>query len=371
MYEEIFEYLPDAILIVGRDGHIQQANTRAEQLFGYQRGELPGQLVEVLIPERLGLGHVKNRDNFFHYPHIRPMGTGLDLYGRRKDGSEFPVDITLGPLGKKLEAAVCAVRDMTDQRQLMQALADKNAELHNMTQQLWQTAKLATMGELAAGIAHELNNPLGIISLRIESLLEKATAGEPGYRALEIISQEVDRMTSLVANLLQSSRKQTRQVSTMDICEELNHTIELMHYHLQKRQIDVERLFAKKVPSLQADRQALRQLFLNVLTNAADAMPQGGKLTISVELANNELIVEITDTGNGIDAEDLPKVMDSFFTTKPEGAGTGLGLAICRRIVQEHHGTFDISSQGPGKGTTVHIILPRKNGSNGYHLKNS
>jgi signal transduction histidine kinase len=139
---------------------------------------------------------------------------------------------------------------------------------------------------------------------------------------------------------------------------------------------------------VQADRQKLRQLFLNLFTNASDAMPQGGTLTIRVgreawasgdrmgeALAPPhphtpaQVFIEVADTGMGIAPEDLPKVTEPFFTTKPEGKGTGLGLAICRRIVQEHNGTFEIASAGPGQGTTVRLTLPSKNESNGAFLR--
>ena len=362
MFEEIFAHLPDAILIVGKDGFIQQANARATVLFGYTADELQGLPIEALIPERLSHQHVKNREEYFKHPHIRPMGSELNLSGRRKDDSEFPVDITLGPLGKEQEAVVCAVRDITEQVQLLQTLAEKNKELHNMTQQLWQTAKLATMGELAASIAHELNNPLGIVSLRVESLLSQIPNEDPKYRALEIVAGETDRMANLVANLLQFSRKQARQISTLDICTEIEYTLELIQYHLQKRQIDLQINTAESIPPLQADRQALRQLLLNILTNASDAMPQGGHLNIDIQSNDKDIIIIIKDDGSGIATEDLPKVTESFFTTKPEGAGTGLGLAICRRIIQEHQGTFEISSAGLGQGTQVKIILPRNDG---------
>ncbi len=369
MFEEIFEHLPDAILIVGRDGRIQRVNAQAEKLFGYARGELPGLPVEVLVPERFAHRHEQNRSDYFARPHVRPMGMGLDLQGRRKDGSEFPVDITLGPLGENKEAVVCAVRDISEQRQLLQTLAAKNSELKNMTQQLWQTAKLATMGELAASIAHELNNPLGIVSLRIESLQAQIPDNDPKQRALQIIAQETERMGSLVANLLQFSRQQGQQVSTLDVREELERSLELMHFHLRKRSIDVRREFETELPPVQADRQRLRQLFLNLFTNAADAMPKGGQLTIRARHADQQIVIEVTDSGIGIAAADLPRIMEAFYTTKPEGEGTGLGLAICRRIVHEHHGEFTISSPGPGLGTTVRTVLPLKNGTNGKHLK--
>lgn len=250
----------------------------------------------------------------------------------------------------------------------------KSEEVKVVSQQLLQTEKLATMGELAASIAHELNNPLATVSLRIESLMAQTSGDDPHLRELEIIGQEVERMAKLVAALLQSSRRSQPQISTVDVCGEIENTIELIHYHLRKYNVKIIREFAPGVPKIHADRQQLRQLFLNLFTNAGDAMPAGGTLTIRTYVQEAEsgttsnlqpatrnqfVVIEIADTGSGISPEILSKVSETFFTTKPEGKGTGLGLAICRRVVQDHKGTFEITSSCRiPKGTTVRIVFP-------------
>lgn len=247
------------------------------------------------------------------------------------------------------------------------ALQAKHEEVRAMSQQLWQAAKLATMGELAASVAHELNNPLATVSLRVEMLLMQMASDSPQRRALEVIEQEVERMGRLVANLLQFTRRNQAQVSTLDVREEIERTLELIHFHLRQRQITVVRQFAPDVPMVQVDHQQLRQLFLNLFTNASDAMPQGGTLTLQVSVTaspSRRLLIAISDTGVGISAAELPRVMEPFFTTKPEGKGTGLGLPICRRIVQEHKGDLDITST-VGQGTTIRITLPVQNGQEG------
>jgi signal transduction histidine kinase len=251
-------------------------------------------------------------------------------------------------------------------------LQTKNEEVKIISQQLWQAAKLATMGELAASIAHELNNPLQTVSLRIESLLADTPIEDSRHRTLEIIQQEVERMTKLVANLLQFSRRATTQISTLNLTEEIGKTLELIHYHLRNHNIQIVQDFASKELLIHADRQQLRQLFLNLFTNASDAMPQGGTLTIHTGFAEGDLIgqstepptssphqvvIEIIDTGTGIAEENLPRLGESFFTTKSIGKGTGLGLAICHRIVQEHKGSLDIRSK-LNQGTTVRVVLP-------------
>jgi PAS domain S-box-containing protein len=244
----------------------------------------------------------------------------------------------------------------------MIALQSKTDELRTTTQQLWQAARLAGVGELAASIAHELNNPLGTVALRIETLLAKTAQDDARRRPLEIVEQEVERMAGLVSNLLQFSRAGREQISTVDVAEEIMKTIELVAHHLRKQQVRVVPEFDSDVTPIHADRQQLRQVFLNLFTNASDAMPEGGCLSLRVRRGNLDsskpsVVIEAADTGVGIPSELIGRVFEPFFTTKDEGKGTGLGLAICRRIVQQHHGVMEIDSR-QGSGTTVRITLP-------------
>jgi signal transduction histidine kinase len=280
-----------------------------------------------------------------------------DLMRQLKEAQE-----TIRSLQAEIEATNQGVLALTVE------LENKNETVREMSQQLLQATKLATVGELAASIAHELNNPLATVSLRVESLLKQVPQDEPKQRVLKVIEQEVERMSNLVSNLLQFSRRSFQQISTVDVSEELEKTLELIYYHLRKHRITVRREFAPNMPMIQADRQNLRQLFLNIFTNASDAMPEGGTLTIRVGVCDRNVVVEITDTGAGIAPEVLPKVMEPFFTTKPEGKGTGLGLPICRRIVQEYKGTLDINSE-VGKGTMVRIALPVTSNTNSANLR--
>jgi signal transduction histidine kinase len=269
----------------------------------------------------------------------------------------------------------CNIRDITERKlaeeelrktneRLEEALAQlltKTQELASMTQQLWQASKLATMGELAASVAHELNNPLATLALHAEFLLERLPHDDPKRQAVGVIEQEIERMATLVSNLLLFSRRSQPQISTINMAEELQNSLEFIKYHLRSHSISVATDFAEALPSVHADQQQLRQVFLNLLTNASDAMPEGGTLTVRArkhrENGSAAVIVEFSDTGIGIQPEDMRKLWEPFFTTKPEGKGTGLGLPICRRTIEEHRGTIDIESP-PGKGTTVRIILP-------------
>jgi signal transduction histidine kinase/CheY-like chemotaxis protein len=270
----------------------------------------------------------------------------------------------------EIQAQAAKLRqEIAERRRAEEALRAKNEELTGMTQQLWQAAKLATMGELAASVAHELNNPLAIISLRIESLLAQLTEDDPGLTALQVVEAEVERMGKLVAELLHFGRRSQPQISTVDVRQEVDNALQFMQYHMRNRSIEVVQEFPTDPLMIQADRQQLRQLFLNLLTNASDAMPEGGTLTVRIFAGSlNDAVaavIEFVDTGMGIAPDDLERVWESFFTTKSEGKGTGLGLAICRRVAQEHGGTIEIFSQ-PDRGTRVQIRLPAKS-----HQKNN
>lgn len=196
---------------------------------------------------------------------------------------------------------------------------------------------------------------------RVETAAQ-ATMGE-----LEVIAKEIDRMANLESSLLQFSRRNQPQTSIIDVCKEIHDSLELFHHLVRGRNIEVITEFTDELPTIKADRQKLRQLFINLLTNATDAMPLGGKLTArasrgQLEDGTDAVVLQFVDSGTGIQPEHIHHIWDTFFTTKPEGKGTGLGLAICRRVVEEHGGTITIDSEAD-KGTTVTIALPSSRAS--------
>jgi signal transduction histidine kinase len=196
--------------------------------------------------------------------------------------------------------------------------------------------------------------------------------GDARRRPLQVVQQESERMADLVANLLQLGRRGQPQLSTLNVADELSQALELMHYHFNQRQISLEPDLEAPVPRVLADRQQLRQVFLNLLTNAADAMPRGGRLEVRVysgaPAEPDVVIVEVADTGAGISPENLARVWEPFFTTKGEGRGTGLGLSICRHILQEHGASIELDSQ-LGQGTTVRVRLPVKAPEQSYNAR--
>lgn len=350
----IVETAFDAIITLDPEHRITTFNPAAERIFGVTASEVLGQPIQNLLP-----GEWTTRVDI-------PSRASLlgEMAGRRRDGTLVPLEVSCARAHRNGQTfCTLVLRDITDRKRAMEELRARTEELQQTTRQLWQAARLAGVGELAASIAHELNNPLGTISLRLEGILAKTPVSDPRRKALEIIETEIERMCRLVANLLQFSRPGNDQFSTVDLAEELEKTLDLFSHHLRKRRIEVDRQYGPDVPPVSADRQQLRQVLLNLFSNAADAMPEGGCLTLrlrrgSLPAGQPAVVIEVADTGTGISPQHLPKVFDPFFTTKEEGKGTGLGLAICKRIVeQQHQGQIAIDSQ-VGQGTTVRIVLP-------------
>jgi PAS domain S-box-containing protein len=364
-YRRLFESAKDGILILNAEtGQIVDANPYIMNALGYAYEELLGK-------ELWEIGFFRDASEAkkaFAELQVSGYVRYEDLPLKTRGGLTIEVEVVANvyPVGDA-KVIQCNIRDVTERKSGERALEETNrkleatvGELSATTQQLWQASKLATMGELSASIAHELNNPLATVALRVENLLVHLADDDQQRRPLEIITQEVDRMATLVDNLLQFSRRSHRQITTVNVGEEISKSVDFVRYHLRTHKIEVVREFADRLPTIQADCQQLRQLFLNLLTNASDAMPQGGKLTVratSNSARDAGVCIDFADSGEGITPENLEMIWEPFFTTKGEGKGTGLGLAICRRIVEEHGGTISIITQ-IGHGTTVSILLP-------------
>lgn len=358
-YRLLFEDTPLPMWVFDRETlQFLAVNAAAVAHYGYSRQEFLSMTIKDIRPaddvakllETLAL----------EAEGLTPSGTWRH---NKKDGTLIDVDITTHTLefGGRTAELVLA-HDITERKRAEDQLRQTTEQLTVMTQQLWQASKLATMGELASSIAHELNNPLATVALRVEFLGDQLDQDDPRHAAVAVISQEVERMGNLVSNLLIFSRRSHPQISTVDLREELSNSLDFIHYHLRNRKIDIVKEFAEDLPTVQADRQQLRQVFLNLMTNASDAMSAGGTLTVRALRGAQRngvatVIMEFSDTGTGIKPEDMPRLWESFFTTKPEGKGTGLGLPICRRTIEEHRGTIEIESE-VGVGTTVRITLP-------------
>ncbi|MEE9442269.1 MAG: ATP-binding protein [candidate division Zixibacteria bacterium] len=230
-------------------------------------------------------------------------------------------------------------------------------ELRQAQKQLVLSERAAAMGDLSAKIAHEVNNPLSIISNYLHLAGRSMDSPETAQEHLGVIRQELDRIAGIVRQLLDFHRPQKAKIQETDLKEIIDATLSLMKWQLKENQIELKCIYAKDIPPLMADHEQLKQVFLNLIINAKDFMPDGGTLTIDVSYRNDKLHIVLSDTGCGIPTENLSRIFEPFFTTKEGKSGTGLGLSVCYGIVKEHGGNI-IATNNDGDGSRFDIILP-------------
>jgi two-component system NtrC family sensor kinase len=234
-------------------------------------------------------------------------------------------------------------------------------ELNSSREQLVQAGKIAAVGTLTAGIAHEINNPVNNISLIVESLVEGAGKMDEAerQRLLQEAMAQSDRVTEIVKNLLEFSRASHPRLEEASLEELVNKTARLVQNEMHLNQIAFSLDVKDQLPPLHLDKGGLQQVLLNLLLNSIQAMPDGGEIAVTIRLADgmNEGRIDITDTGSGILKKDLDKIFDPFYTTKKDGEGTGLGLSVSHSIIKKHGGRIEVSST-PGEGTTFSVFLP-------------
>lgn len=349
LFRGLLESAPDAVVIVDETGHIVLVNQHVEELFGYARADLIGRSIEVLIPDRFVGMHVGYRAGYFSHPVRRPMGPNRQLVARRKDATEFPVEISLAPLDSDEGLLVsAAVRDVTERRQL-----EANAELYRVKDEFFAT------------VSHELRTPLTSIIGFGELLSDSDEISDQGREFLAFIMRGAWRELRLVDDLLTLVHIEdvglTIHRARIDLCRVVLDCVEGMRQRAEKLDIALtaELPFGELV--VEADNQRLSQAIDNVLSNAIKFTPPGGAVAVHVHLGGDTALVDVRDTGPGVANVDRDRIFERLYRSssaiEQQIPGAGLGLTITLAIIEAHEGSVRISDTSP-LGTTMTITVP-------------
>ena len=334
----------DAIVTINEDHVIVGYNHGAEAIFGYSRAEALGQDLKIIIPPPHKEVHRDYLQRYLATRQPRVIGKHVRLTAQRRDGSEFPMSISfsVAEVGAQL-FFTGIIRDISEYQQ--------------MEARLVQSERLAAVGNTVTHIAHEIKNPLLIIGGFARQLQKAAGLEDKDRRKLGVIAEEVRRLEAMVTEMREFVRRPAAQKQPGNLGPLVQDVLHLFEDTLKEHHIQVRWLEETPLPEVPFDAQQLRQVLINLIKNALEAMPQGGEIILAGQVAGDNVELQITDSGQGMPPEVVAHIFEPYFTTKEKG--TGLGLAICQNIVQEHGGCL-LADSAPGHGSTFTIQLPLK-----------
>jgi PAS domain S-box-containing protein len=352
------ESAPSGMVMVDQNGQIVLVNSQTEKLFGYSREQLIGQSIEVLVPERFRAEHPSHRGAFFMRPESRPMGAGRDLFGRRQDGTEFPVEIGLNPIETEEGVlALSAIVDITERKQLERELRLRLDELAAADRQ---------KDEFLATLAHELRNPLAPIRNAMQILKLPAADATMRQRAQEMIDRQLHHMVRLVDDLLDVSRIIIGRIELRKECFDLSaaitRAVETAEPLLEARGHQLIVTMPPEPIFVHADLVRLSQIISNLLTNAAKYTPRPDRIWLAAEREGSDVLLKVKDTGAGLEPHMLDRVFELFVQadaspTRAQG-GLGIGLTLVKRLIELHNGTVTAHSDGLGRGSEFTVRFP-------------
>jgi PAS domain S-box-containing protein len=356
------EASPSAIVMVNQQGQIVLVNSLTEKAFGYARAELLGQRVEMLLPERYRAEHPGHRGQFFAAPEARAIGAGRELFARRKDGSEFPVEIGLNPIEVEEGLFVlAAIVDLTERRQ-------SELEVQQHRQELAHFSRVSIMGELSASMAHELNQPLTAILTNAQAAQRFLAASQPDLgefrEILKDIAHDTTRARDVIHHVRALVKKGDQDFSNLHVDEAIRGVVAFLHGDMVARNARVELELTPGLPPVHGNRIQLQQVIINLILNAFDAMDglafPKRRVTISAKAEPaGGVRVTVRDCGTGIPPDKLELIFQPFYTTKSKGMG--MGLSVTRSIVDSHGGRIWAENHD-GEGASFHVTLPAANG---------
>jgi PAS domain S-box-containing protein len=375
-FRELLEAAPDAIIEVDREGHILVLNRVTEELFGYSREELLGRPVDLLVPDDLRPMHAHHRARYRAHPATRRMGSGLSLQGRRKNGTTFPVEISLSPVKSEEGFRVTAViRDITErqhtedqlravQERYTRELSATNRELEQRNREIDRANRLKS--EFLASMSHELRTPLHTVIGFSELLAEELEGplNEKQKRFVNHIHKDSLHLLELINDILDLSKIEEGRLElhpeTFDVAAAIEEAVSTIRPQGLAKSIAIETDLTEPL-ALRADRLRFKQVLYNLLSNAVKFTPEGGKIAVKGVSRDGSLEISVSDSGVGIPRHEHEAVFDKFYqagaTTKGVREGTGLGLAITKRLVEEHGGRIWLESE-QGKGSRFTFAIP-------------
>lgn len=338
--KDFLDSIVDSVIAVDKEGKIRELNQATLNLLGYKKKEDLITLPFEKICKNFSLKDLRNKI---------PLAEQELMY-LNKEGKEIPVSVNISMRASYPDDTVFMARDISKIKGLIDELTHSQEELKTSYTELKvskddlvRSEKLAYTGRIAASIAHEIRNPLTNVSMSVQQLKKGNKIKQEGFKHVDIVERNIERINYLITELLNCARPAKLNLKPYDIHKVLKDVLESNKAKINLQKIKVTKNFNSKPPILKIDREQIERAFLNLITNAIEAMPRGGNLTIITELNGNFFRVKIHDTGKGIPEKDIIKIFDPFFSTKPQGVG--LGLSICYGIIVSHGGTIEVESK--------------------------